>query len=382
MSTSETGMDSPAPQDTAQAFERATSSNVVIKNMPHSAKMASRNKFAMNLSWAVNILLFIAKVVAFALSRSFSVLASAADSFVDLSSQAVLALAIWRMHKEDLKYPIGRTRLETVAVIICAVIMSIATVEVIHEAIQALVDGLAHGNKPNLDASALTYAILGVAVGLKVGLYLVCVTLRRESDTMMALAEDHLNDIFSNLVAIFGAALASNVRKVWWIDPAGALAISLYIIYSWVQITRGQVDKILGKTAPSEFIGEVRSLALAHSDILQVDAVRAYHIGSKFMVELEIILPEGMTVKESHDLALLLQHKVEALAEVERAFVHVDYIRREELEHKVERNLASGAKDLFMPHQLVAERVPLRAAQRADDLILASRQSQSSPTSV
>ena len=27
-------------------------------------------------------------------------------------------------------------------------------------------------------------------------------------------------------------------------------------------------------------------------------------------VELEIILPEGMTVKESHDLALLLQHKV------------------------------------------------------------------------
>lgn len=35
----------------------------------------------------MNILLFIAKVVAFALSRSFSVLASAADSFVDLSSQ-------------------------------------------------------------------------------------------------------------------------------------------------------------------------------------------------------------------------------------------------------------------------------------------------------
>ena len=59
------------------------------------------------------------------------------------------------------------------------------------------------GNKPNLDASALTYAILGVAVGLKVGLYLVCVTLRRESDTMMALAEDHLNDIFSNCELLY-----------------------------------------------------------------------------------------------------------------------------------------------------------------------------------
>ena len=34
--------------------------------------------------------------------------------------------------------------------------------------------------------------------------------------------------------------------------------------------------------------------------------------------------------------------QVEALAEVERAFVHVDYIRREELEHKV-RGLSSNA---------------------------------------
>ena len=231
MSTSETGMDSPAPQDTAQAFERATSSNVVIKNMPHSAKMASRNKFAMNLSWwalknvtlaccsrqlagahlsmsiagcrAVNILLFIAKVVAFALSRSFSVLASAADSFVDLSSQVQVwhcYLSSWGPAPEfiaslrappagcactsDLAHAQGgpqiphrkdspgdscrdhlcrwvskKSTASMWSVVYCvsipkgeptscscvAVIMSIATVEVIHEAIQALVDGLAHG---------------------------------------------------------------------------------------------------------------------------------------------------------------------------------------------------------------------------------------------
>ena len=35
------------------------------------------------------------------------------------------------------------------------------------------------------------------------------------------------------------------------------------------------------------------------------------------------------------DVLLLEALQVEALAEVERAFVHVDYIRREELEHKV-----------------------------------------------
>ena len=42
------------------------------------------------------------------------------------------------------QYPVGRTRLETVSVIVCAVIMSIATVLVIRESVQALIDGLAH----------------------------------------------------------------------------------------------------------------------------------------------------------------------------------------------------------------------------------------------
>ncbi len=38
---------------------------------------------------------------------------------------------------------------------------------------------------------------------------------------------------------------------------------------------------------------------------------------------MEIVLPGDMTVRESHDIALELQHKIEGLEEVERAFVHV-----------------------------------------------------------
>ena len=38
---------------------------------------------------------------------------------------------------------------------------------------------------------------------------------------------------------------------------------------------------------------------------------------------MEIVLPGEMTVRESHDIALALQHKIEGLEEVERAFVHV-----------------------------------------------------------
>ncbi len=40
-------------------------------------------------------------------------------------------------------------------------------------------------------------------------------------------------------------------------------------------------------------------------------------------VEMEIVLPGNMTVIESHDLALALQHKIESLEDIERTFVHV-----------------------------------------------------------
>ena len=42
----------------------------------------------------------------------------------------------------------------------------------------------------------------------------------------------------------------------------------------------------------------------------QVDITRAYHFGARYNVEIEIILPGDMSVRESHDIALELQHKV------------------------------------------------------------------------
>ena len=47
---------------------------------------------------------------------------------------------------------------------------------------------------------------------------------------------------------------------------------------------------------------------------------------------MEIVLPGEMILMESHDIALALQHKIESLEDVERAFVHVDHELRDGLE--------------------------------------------------
>ena len=43
------------------------------------------------------------------------------------------------------------------------------------------------------------------------------------------------------------------------------------------------------------------------------------------VLQVDIVLPERMRVRQAHDIAESLQRKLEHMAGVERAFVHIDY---------------------------------------------------------
>jgi divalent metal cation (Fe/Co/Zn/Cd) transporter len=84
----------------------------------------------------VNIVLLVAKIYAFIITRSKVVAASLADSGVDILSQAVLALSQHYMYIQHDAYPVGRHRLESLGVIACSCIMSIAAIEVIQSSVE------------------------------------------------------------------------------------------------------------------------------------------------------------------------------------------------------------------------------------------------------
>jgi divalent metal cation (Fe/Co/Zn/Cd) transporter len=76
-------------------------------------------------------------------------------------------------------------------------------------------------------------------------------------------------------------------------------------------------------------------IAMTHSPlILSLDTVRAWHSGPRLIVEVDIVIDQNQTVKESHDVAESLQIKLESLPDVERCYVHIDY----ETDHAPEHN--------------------------------------------
>jgi len=80
-------------------------------------------------------------------------------------TQVVIALAEKYMRSADPRFPVGRTRLETVGVVACAIIMTIATIEVIQSAAEDLIAGFFEGVHLSLTASTLVHATSPTSCG-------------------------------------------------------------------------------------------------------------------------------------------------------------------------------------------------------------------------
>ncbi|KAI9919129.1 hypothetical protein PsorP6_011748 [Peronosclerospora sorghi] len=292
-----------------------------------------RVQVAINASLGANVTLALVKIYAAWTSGSLAVLSSLVDSILDLTSQALFWYSDKRMHTPSVKYPAGRRRLEPIAVIVSATLMGMAAIEVIQKSVGALVEGF-HGNQRELDISAFTIAVLMVVILVKLILWHVCAKIAVQSSSADALAQDHRNDAFSNTVAVAAAFVAHLHPSLWFLDSVGAIAISVYITVSWLATGKEQVERLVGLQAEQGFIDHIRFLGDAHHPLVRTDIVRAYHFGTNYLVEVEVILPEDMCVKDAHDISLSLQNKIEALDKVERAFVHVDYLERPYDEHK------------------------------------------------
>lgn len=321
-------------------------------------------KLTLDLSLWINIFILITKAIAYVETLSLSILAALVDSALDVVSQWILAYTEKRSSRDrsSAHYPAGASRLEPIGVLSCAALMGIASFGVLKEALEALYVGAAEGEARAvaMDENWSSFWSMLSVVFVKIGLWVMCQRMGRGvvsdaadggstvagatapskyyvDSTMEAVAQDHWNDCLSNAVAAIALLCTFSNERLWILDPLGAIVISLYIIYSWFSTGKEQIEQLTGKAAPSEFIEELYETANNFDPKMEVDVVRAYHFGPKFLVELEVVLPKETVLFESHDLGMELQYEIESREEVERCFVHIDYESRPYDEHVVSK---------------------------------------------
>ncbi|KAJ8059458.1 hypothetical protein OCU04_011120 [Sclerotinia nivalis] len=279
-------------------------------------------KFAIYASSTVNFGLFIIQVFAAVSTGSLALFATAADAFMDLVSSIVMLITSRIAAKPNItKFPVGRKRVETVGIILFCALMTTVSVELIIESARSLADG----PKENETLKTIPLVCVGVAIFSKAVLFVYCFTLRRYP-TCAIFMLDHRNDIVVNSFGLIMSIVGTKYAKVWFLDPAGAIAIAFLILFSWASTAFEHMWLLVGKSAPQEFLNKLVYVAVTHDPrILKIDTARAYSAGEKYYVEVDIIMRQEETLKVTHDVSQTLQRKLEGLADVERAFVHVDY---------------------------------------------------------
>jgi len=73
---------------------------------------------------------------------------------------------------------------------------------------------------------------------------------------------DHRNDCISNSVAIICAYLGS---VTWpYLDPIGAILVSIYILVSWIRTGMQQTSILTGRAASADYINRIIAIAIDH----------------------------------------------------------------------------------------------------------------------
>ena len=309
---------------------------------------------AIYINLAANAILLVGKVAVIVLTSSLSVLASLVDAALDFLSTAI----VWTTTKlisrqQPYDYPVGRRRLEPLGVLVFSIIMITSFFQVSLECVQRLTSRA--GDHVVVALGLPSIIIMALTVFIKAACWFYCRLIKNSS--VQALAQDAATDVVFNTFSII-FPIVGFYAKLWWLDALGGLLLSLYVIVNWGKTSSTHIKHLTGAAASAEDRNVLLYLTMRFAKTINsIQGCQAYHAGDKLNVEVDVVLDQGMTLRDSHDLGESLQYGesskqsdlapfapaahiplrlrranrsatvLESVPNVDRAFVHLDYKR-------------------------------------------------------
>ncbi|KAG2413993.1 hypothetical protein HFD88_003184 [Aspergillus terreus] len=275
---------------------------------------------AIYVNFVANVFLLAAKIVAMSMTNSLSVLASLVDGALDFLSTAIVWFTTTLTNKENkYQYPISRRRLEPLSVLVFAVVMMTSFVQVALTSAGRLVSD----DHSVVQLTVPSIAVMASTVAVKLACWLWCRMIKNSS--VQALAQDAMTDVVFNLFSILFPLIGS-FTGTWFVDPLGGLLLSLYIIWNWGGTAAEHIRHLTGAAASPTDHSILLYMTMRFSkSILNIQNLKAYYAGDLLNVEVDIVLEEKTSLRDSHDVGESLQYMIESVPTVDRAFVHLDY---------------------------------------------------------
>ena len=255
----------------------------------------------------VNLGLSLLKFTVGFLGASSAVIADAVHSISDMTTDLAVLFGVkfWAA-PADQSHPFGHRRIETLITAFIGFALMIVALDIGYNSISTLQG--AELKQPGW------IAIIGpiVSIIFKELLYrsTVAVGVHVKSYAVIANAWHHRSDALSSIPALL-AVTAAVINPSWaFIDPIGALVISIFILkVSW-NIIVPALSELADHSASQRDCQKIRSIVMNINGVKSVHAIRTRKLGPGLHVDLHILVDGEMTVRRGHSIAEIAKKKL------------------------------------------------------------------------
>jgi cation diffusion facilitator family transporter len=256
------------------------------------------------LSVISNSLLVLMKfIVGFAIG-SVSIISEAIHSSMDLIA-AVIAFFSVRKSAEppDAHHEFGHGKFEDISGLIEALLIFIAAILIIREALLKLIGEPSELLKPELLIFGI--AVMGVSalVNWFVSQRLMKVARQSESIALECDAWHLRTDVYTSL-GVFSGLILIRLTGITIIDPLFALGVAIVIMKAAYDLTRRSLSDLIDHSIPARDEQRIKEIICDHaSRYAGFHDLKTRRSGPEIFIEFHLVVPGTVTVLQSHDLS-------------------------------------------------------------------------------
>ena len=201
------------------------------------------------------VTLLLAKVFAWSVSDSASVLSSLLDSLMDIAASLVNYFAVrYALMPADDDHPFGHTKAEGLAALVqSAFILGSATFLLLH-----VLDRLVRPRELVALEESIAVMIFSVFATMALVAYQRWVYRQTQSLAIKADSAHYYGDILTSAAVV--VALLAAQWDIYWLDPVVALGIAAVLLYSVYGIVTDALEVLMDKAMPEEDEEELKGI--------------------------------------------------------------------------------------------------------------------------
>jgi ferrous-iron efflux pump FieF len=272
------------------------------------------------LSVGCAAVLIVFKLVAWRLSDSVAMMASLADSGLDLMAALITFFAVrYAAAPPDADHRYGHGKAEALAGLIQSGLVFASAIAVGWEAVRHIL------HPGPLSHEGLAVIIMAVSLMLT-GVLVWAQTKVLKQAASVAVAADrthYLADIASNIAALAGIAAAALLHATW-IDALAGLVVAAWLFFGAAGVFRSAADQLLDREMSDEMRSAIRKLAAEDPAVLHVHALRTRVSGPYLHIQMHLGLSPAMTLERAHEIVIAAERRLLQVYPAADILIHAD----------------------------------------------------------